>query len=96
MFPGIKWNEAIQGLSTLAAYEFQGWARTTTYIHTPGSYIVTCLGTLIYTYLDMFVVMYAKYCLLIDFHEKNMVFLLMFIMKKMVFVKDKINMYSVI
>ena len=69
VFPGIKWNEAIQGLSTLAAYEFQGWARTTTYIHTPGSYIVTCLGTL---YMGLLIDLHERIWYFIDvYYEKD-------------------------
>ena len=29
----------------MAAYEFQAWARSASYIHAPGSYVVSCSGT---------------------------------------------------
>ena len=39
-----NWNELIQGLSTIAIYEFQGWARTVSYIKNNGIYIISCQG----------------------------------------------------
>lgn len=41
----VPWNELVQGLGNMAAYEFQGWARAVTYIKTAGSYVVTCRGS---------------------------------------------------
>eukprot|EP01039_Chlorochromonas_danica_P000609 gene609-659_t len=43
-FP-INWNDLVQGLSTLAVYELQGWARTTHYIAKSGVYLIDCQGT---------------------------------------------------
>ena len=42
-FP-VAWNELVQGVSTLGAYEFQGWARTITYVTTKSSYLIQCPG----------------------------------------------------
>ena len=42
-FP-VSWNELVQGVSTLGAYEFQGWARTITYVTAKSSYLVQCPG----------------------------------------------------
>jgi len=41
----VPWNELVQGLGSMAAYEFQGWARAVTYIKTAGSYVFTCSGS---------------------------------------------------
>lgn len=43
-FP-ISWNDLVQGLSTLAVYELQGWARATHYIAKSGVYLIDCQGT---------------------------------------------------
>eukprot|EP01034_Spumella_vulgaris_P025248 gene25248-31681_t len=40
----VSWNELVQALSSTAVYEFQGWARATTYVRTVGSYIINCQG----------------------------------------------------
>lgn len=40
----VSWNELAQGVSSTAVFEFQGWARATTYVRATGSYIVTCSG----------------------------------------------------
>lgn len=40
----INWNSLVQGLSTMAVQEMQGWARTTTYIHLAGVYDIHCTG----------------------------------------------------
>ncbi len=42
-FP-VHWNELAQGLSSMAVLEFQGWAKSITYVKSDGSYIVTCKG----------------------------------------------------
>ena len=47
-FPAVKWNEVVQSVSSMAAYEFQAWARSVSYIKTPGSYVVACSGLCVY------------------------------------------------
>ena len=42
-FP-VSWNELVQGISTLGAYEFQGWARTMTYVTFKSPYLLQCPG----------------------------------------------------
>lgn len=42
-FP-VAWNELVQGISTLGAYEFQGWARTITYVTSKSPYLMQCPG----------------------------------------------------
>jgi hypothetical protein len=42
-FP-VSWNELGQALSDTAVFEFQGWARATTYAHISGQYLVQCVG----------------------------------------------------
>ena len=44
-FPHTKWDHIAQSLSSAAAYEFQGWARTVTYAKYPGAYTLSCQGT---------------------------------------------------
>jgi hypothetical protein len=44
-FPSVQWNELVQGLSSMAVYEFQGWARAATFVKTPGAYVISCAGT---------------------------------------------------
>ena len=41
---GALWNELVQGVSTAAVLEFQGWARATTYARSSGSYQLFCRG----------------------------------------------------
>lgn len=41
----VSWNELLQGLGSIAGYEFQGWSRTTTYVKTSGSYLISCYGS---------------------------------------------------
>jgi hypothetical protein len=43
-FPGMQWNEVAQGTSSFAAFEFQGWARTTTHVAEDGQYSIHCPG----------------------------------------------------
>lgn len=43
-FPHIAWNEVAQGASSFAAFEFQGWARTTTFVSDDGQYSIHCPG----------------------------------------------------
>lgn len=40
----VSWNELVQGVSTLGAYEFQGWARTITYVTSKSPYLLQCPG----------------------------------------------------
>eukprot|EP01033_Poteriospumella_lacustris_P012179 gene12179-8712_t len=40
----LPWNEIAQGLSSTSVYEWQGWARATTFVATSGSYLIDCLG----------------------------------------------------
>jgi hypothetical protein len=42
-FP-VSWNELVQGVSTLGAYEFQGWARTISYVTSKSPYLLQCPG----------------------------------------------------
>lgn len=42
-FP-VQWNELVQGLSTMSSYEFQGWARISTFARTRGFYVLYCSG----------------------------------------------------
>ena len=42
-FP-VHWNELAQGLSSMAVLEFQGWAKSISYVKLDGSYIVSCKG----------------------------------------------------
>ena len=42
-FP-VAWNELAQAMGTAAVYEFQAWARATTYAKVSGSYIISCQG----------------------------------------------------
>ena len=39
-----NWHEIVNGVSNMAAYEFQGWARTTSYIKQSGRYAINCNG----------------------------------------------------
>ena len=41
---GASWSDLARGVSSSAALEFQGWARTTTYAHVAGSYGLFCQG----------------------------------------------------
>ena len=43
-FPHIPWSELAQGTSSFAAFEFQGWARSTTYVTEDGQYDLRCTG----------------------------------------------------
>ena len=43
-FSDVNWNEISQGVSTAAAYEFQGWARAYTYVNKDGIYSLHCQG----------------------------------------------------
>jgi hypothetical protein len=40
----VNWQELGQGLSDTAVFEFQGWARTTSYAHANGQYLIQCVG----------------------------------------------------
>lgn len=42
-FP-VVWNDLVQGISNTAVYELQVWVRTTTFIKTPGAYVIDCQG----------------------------------------------------
>lgn len=41
---GAAWNDLMQGVSSSAVYEFQGWARSVTYARVNGVYSITCAG----------------------------------------------------
>lgn len=41
---GTAWNDLVQGVSSSAVYEFQGWARSVTYARANGVYSITCAG----------------------------------------------------
>ena len=43
-FP-VQWNDLGQGLSNSAVFEFQAWARITTYAVANGQYQIQCIGT---------------------------------------------------
>lgn len=43
-FHQLPWNNIAQGLSTAAAYEYQGWIRATGIVKSSGQYAVDCQG----------------------------------------------------
>lgn len=43
-FPNVQWDNLAQGTGTSSVFEFQGWARTTTYVRSNGLYSIHCQG----------------------------------------------------
>ena len=39
-----NWHEIVNGVSNMAAFEFQGWGRSTSYVKQSGSYSINCNG----------------------------------------------------
>jgi hypothetical protein len=44
VYYNLPWNDIAQGLSSTSVYEWQGWARTTTFVPVSGVYLIDCQG----------------------------------------------------